>query len=81
MFPSALALSIIAGFAERHPELKIHVPPEPFVDLLTSFSWTDRNKASMALTELGVRRDPALLASLCARALPSLVEMARWKSP
>jgi hypothetical protein len=74
------ALSIIAGFAERHPELGIHVPPEPFVDLLNSFSWTDRNKASMALTELAARRDPALLASLCARALPSLVEMARWKS-
>lgn len=74
------ALSIFAGFADRHPELRIHVPPEPFVHLLNSFWWTDRNKASMALTELAARRDPALLASLRARALDSLVEMARWKS-
>ncbi len=74
------ALAIIAGYAAANPGLGIHVDPAPFVDLLGSPSWTDRNKASFAVEEMSRRRDPALLAALRARALPWLVEMARWKS-
>jgi hypothetical protein len=47
---------------------------------LNPIEWTDRNKSSLALEMLTESRDPALIADLRARALPSLIEMARWKS-
>ena len=75
------ALAIIAGFGRRHPDRGILVPPEPLIDLLNSLVWTDRNKSSMALMQVTETRDSALLAQLKAKALPSLVEMARWRSP
>ena len=74
------ALAVMAPYARRHPELGITVPTAPFVDMLGSLTWTDRNKASLALMELTATRDAALLGELRARALPALVEMARWRS-
>ncbi len=73
------ALWIIAGFAARSLQ-RIRVPYEPLVDLLNSPVWTDRNKASVALESLSERREAALLRVLRERALPTLVEMANWKS-
>jgi hypothetical protein len=75
-----LALAVIAAHAAGEPQLGIHVPPEPFVDLLNSPFWTDRNKAVFTLVALSQTHDPALLTALRNRALTSLVEMARWKS-
>ncbi|MGH9255494.1 MAG: HEAT repeat domain-containing protein [Vicinamibacterales bacterium] len=74
------ALGVIVQFAEQSPALRIRVPSQPFVDLLTSPSFSDRNKALFALLQLSVSRDAPLIASLRARALESLIEMARWKS-
>jgi hypothetical protein len=74
------ALALIARLGQRNRALGIAVPPMPFVDLLNSIEWTDRNKASMALGALTETRDPIIMADLRARALPSLIEMARWKS-
>ena len=74
------ALWVIAGFAQKHPELKIEIDPHPFVELLNSLYWTDRNKSSAALMALAGQRDPALLTDLRDHALASLVEMARWKA-
>jgi len=74
------ALGLISGFAQNHPGLKIRVSPGPFVDMLNSLIWSDRNKSSMALMYLTERRDPALLADLREHAMTSLIEMARWKS-
>ena len=48
--------------------------------MLNSPVWTDRNKASFALEELSTSRNAELLATVRARALPALAEMARWKS-
>lgn len=56
------------------------VPYQPFIALLHSLDWTDRNKAAAALMGLASHRDPALFAQLRERALTPLVEMARWKS-
>jgi hypothetical protein len=75
------ALWLIAAFAEKQPGRKIRVPPDPFVDLLNSLTWTDRNKSSLALMSLTEPRDPALLLTLRQRAVPALAEMARWKNP
>lgn len=77
---SMRALAVIAGFAQRFPKQRIKVPVKPFIDMLNSIEWTDRNKSSFALYQLTEKRDPAVLAKLRVRALPSLVEMSRWKS-
>jgi hypothetical protein len=56
------------------------VPYEPFIALLDSPVWTDRNKASGALLQMVRNRDPELLKMLRQHALPSLLEMAHWSS-
>ncbi len=78
---SMRALAIIAGFARQFPNQRIEVPAKPFVEMLNSIVWTDRNKASCALYRITERRDLAVLAKLRLHALPSLIEMSRWKSP
>jgi hypothetical protein len=77
---SMRALALIADFAQRHPKERIDVPVRPFIEMLNSIVWTDRNKSSLALYKLTEKRDPVILAELRKRALPSLIEMARWKS-
>ena len=74
-------LWLIASYAQQHPELKITVPYEPFIDLLNSLSWTDRNKSSLALLQLTESRNPALLSALKTRAFDSLVDIAQWTNP
>jgi hypothetical protein len=74
------ALWVLALYAQKNTAKKIDVPVEPFVDLLNSVVWTDRNKSSLALFALTGGRDPKLLKTLRKKALPSLLEMARWKS-
>jgi hypothetical protein len=74
------ALAVIAAFAAKSPDLGIDVRFEPFIDLLNSPVWTDRNKASFAIEALSASRDARLFSLLRERALGSLVEMARWKS-
>lgn len=75
------ALALLAGWANKNPDAGIVIPPDPFIGLLNSVSWSDRNKGLFALMFITDRRDPALLAELRARAMPSLVEMARWTEP
>lgn len=73
------ALGVMAQ-AQTDGKLKINIPWSPFIELLNSSVWKDRNKSSVALMRLTQNRDPVLLAQLRDRALTSLVEMARWKS-
>jgi hypothetical protein len=75
------ALWLIAMLGQKRPDLGIRVPYEPFIDLLHSPAWTDRNKASLALMQLTESRDPAMLAALVARAFDSIVDIARWTNP
>jgi len=75
------ALALIAMYAQQHPELKISVPYEPFIDLLNSVAWTDLNKASLALMALTESRNPALLTALRTRAFNSVVDIAQWTNP
>jgi hypothetical protein len=75
------ALALLARWAMRHPEAGVVIPSNAFLRLLDSVRWTDRNKGVLALMALTESRDPALLAELRARKLPSLVEMARWRNP
>lgn len=75
------ALALIAGYGRTMPEAGIRVPAGPFIALVGSLAWTDRNKASLALLELTESRDPHLLAALRRDALPALADIARWKAP
>ncbi len=74
------SLAAIAAFAQRQPELGIEISPTGFIEMLNSIIMTDRGKAMMVLSSLTEDRDPAVLQQLRERALPSLVEMARFKS-
>ena len=56
------------------------VPYDPFVRLLGSIVWTDRNKSSLAIMELTAKHDPKLTAKLRSDAMQPLVDMARWKN-
>ena len=77
------AMRALLAFADMSPGASPsapRVPAQPFIELLHSPVWTDRNKASGALAALSTGRDPELLTTLKGLALAPLVEMARWKS-
>ena len=74
------ALTIIAQYEPKKAEKRIVVPFQPFIEMLNSPEWTDRNKSSLAVVMLTEKPDVALLAALREKALPSLIEMARWKN-
>lgn len=78
---AARALALLAGWASENPQAGLAIPGDPFVAFLNSVSWTDRNKGVFVLIPLTAKRDATLLAELRKRALPSLVEMARWSNP
>jgi hypothetical protein len=73
------ALGILAGYLHAHPELKINIDASPFIAMLNSIIWTDRNKGASVLMQLTESRSPQLLAEIKRLALPSVIEMAKWK--
>lgn len=74
------SLGAIAALAVRSPDLAIRVEPTWFVEMLNSIVWSDRVRAAGALVPLTEQRSPYVLDQLRERALPSLAEMARWKT-
>ena len=54
---------------------------KPFVSMLYSGQWTDRNKASLLLRRLTERRDLALLRVLRDQTMEPLLDGAHWQSP
>lgn len=74
------ALAVMAVYKQSHLDAPYDVPFTPFISLLNSLNWTDRNKAAFALSALTAARDPALLKALGDSAFDALAEMARWKS-
>lgn len=74
------AVRALGVIIESDPSLARRIPAAEFIEMLSSGSWTDRNKAGRVLEQLSRRRDPQLLGRLRGRALDSLLEMARWRS-
>jgi hypothetical protein len=72
------ALKAVAVGAKLHPGQEIRLEPTWFVELMNSVVWSDRRDATRALVNLTENHDPDTLALLRERALPSVVEMARW---
>jgi hypothetical protein len=69
------ALSVIASSSQQRASM---IAAKPFITLLKSDTWFDRNKAAWLLINLTKSRDPKLLAQLREEAMDALVEMARW---
>ena len=74
------ALSAFAVFASQNAGAEVRISPTWAIEMLNSILWGDRTEAAGFLVTLTERRDPAALDQLRERALPSLVEMANWKS-
>jgi hypothetical protein len=74
------ALGIILKYAQQRPDLKISIQPDPFISLMNSISWTDRNKSVGILLTMSEQRDKQFLRQLKNEILESLVDMAKWKS-
>jgi hypothetical protein len=55
------------------------IPASPFIEMLHSGIWTDRNKAGWVIASLTKSRDVGTLATIKARASDALLEMARWR--
>ncbi len=72
------ATRALGVLASSSPQVARHIPAGPFIEMLGSGVWTDRNKALFVLMELTKTRNPALLARLRAQALQPLIEMAKW---
>ncbi len=74
------ALEVFTKYSPEPPNKKIKVPVQPFLEMLNSCVWTDRNKSAAAVAVLTENRDPVILSELTSNDLPSLVEMAQWKN-
>lgn len=69
------ALSVLLAAHNARPLL---IDPQPFIAMLFSDKWTDRNKGSLLLFRLTESRDPTLLDALRQQALQPLIEGASW---
>jgi hypothetical protein len=74
------SLAAIAVYAAQNPETGIRISPTWLIEMLNSLLWKDRIRAASLLLTLTESREPGILDQLRQRALPSLIEMARWKS-
>lgn len=73
-------INIITDYANSNQKLDIKINPDPFINLLNSISWTDRNKSSLVLLSLTEDRDTVLLEKIKKSALESIIDMATWKN-
>jgi hypothetical protein len=71
-------LAVIAQYGLKNQALKIPIAPGPFIQMLNSVIWTDRDKAMPVLDPLSAARDSNTLMQLKRSGLASLGEMARW---
>ena len=71
------ALGVLAG---SNAKVAARIPAGGFIRMLSSGSWTDRNKAAWVLAALTGSRDPKVLTRLRSEAWVPLIEMARWRS-
>jgi hypothetical protein len=74
------AIAVIAYYASAHPEKNISIPYRPFMRLINSVIWSDRNKGLTVLMQLTKSRNEILMKELKESSLPALKEMALWKS-
>jgi hypothetical protein len=74
------ALRAVYIGAKLHPEQGVVIEPTWFVEMLNSVVWSDRRSAAQVLVELTEDRKQDTLDLIRERALPSILEMARWQT-
>lgn len=74
------AIRALGVLAESNSKIAGQISPEPFIEMLKSGVWTDRNKGGYVLEQISKNRNARLLRLLRAEALEALIEMARWRS-
>jgi hypothetical protein len=74
------AIRALGVLAESSSQIAAQIPPGPFIEMLNSGVWTDRNKGGYVVEQISKSRSPKLLSLLRAEALEALIEMARWRS-
>jgi hypothetical protein len=74
------SLKAIAVLTRKRPELGLKVSGTWFVEMLSSIVLSDREQAAEALVILTDTDPGATLELMRERALPTLIEMARWKT-
>ena len=77
----ANAARSVGSLVEADPTINPKVSPTWLVEMLSSVALSDRLEAAKALVTLTERPNPPALDQLRERALDSLAEMARWKTP
>ena len=78
---SMRSLESLAVRAAQDPDAEVRVELTWFIELLNSLDWDDRHEASLALVRLTQKRDPRVIDQLRERALRSLLDMCRWRTP
>jgi hypothetical protein len=74
------ALRAVYIGAKLHPEQDVAIEPAWFVEMLNSVVWSDRRNAAQVLVDLTEDRNPETIDQMRERALPSIIEMARWQT-
>ena len=74
------AVRALGVLAEADAGVARAIPAGPFIAMLASPVWTDRNKALFVLSAVTAARDPEVLGKLRAQAMEALREMAQWRS-
>ena len=72
------ALGAMAVLAAKRPDLGLQIPATWFVEMLNSIVLSDRYRAALALVNLTEKNGQEMLAQIRERALPAVLEMARW---
>jgi hypothetical protein len=72
------SIRVLAVLAGHDPNLARQIPAEPFIPMLNSLTWTDRNKAMFVLDPITAARDPKTLERLRREATEALRQMSRW---
>jgi len=62
------------------PSVASDIPPDAFIDMVRSGTWTDRNKGCLTLLPLTQSRDPKVLAKIKSESEDALWEIARWRN-
>ncbi len=69
---------VLGVLAEHDTSMARRIPAEPFLPMLHSLTWTDRNKAMFVLGAVTAARDPKTLATLRRDAIGPLRQMSKW---
>jgi hypothetical protein len=74
------ALRAVFVGAKLHPDQNVPVDSPWLVEMLNSVVWSDRRNAAEILVNLTEKDNQATLDLIRERALPAIVEMARWQT-